>query len=203
MSAQAVLSRPVLTLNRNWQPIQTTTVKDAIVLVAKGSAVIIDPETYEVHDLETWDDVSKAKGKFEKRMVRSAHLSLAPPEVIRLTNYGDLAERSVVFSRRNIFKRDKFCCQYCGKQMATQDLTLDHVMPRSRGGESSWENTVLACIDCNKMKADRTPKEAGMTLKGVPKKPTWKMLAQVPPSMRRESWEKFLSRAYWEIELEP
>ncbi|MHC4608492.1 MAG: HNH endonuclease, partial [Planctomycetota bacterium] len=74
---------------------------------------------------------------------------------------------------------------------------------RSRGGVSSWDNCVLACVPCNKKKADRTPEEADMILKKVPKKPTWRVLSEISPAMRRVSWEKFLSRAYWETELEP
>lgn len=203
MNAQVVLARPVLTLNRNWMAIQTTTVKEAISLVAKGSAVIIDPGTYEVHDLETWNDVSKARDRFEDFRIRSSRLSIAAPEVIRLTGYEGMGERSVVFSRRNIFKRDRYTCQYCGLQPGTEDLTIDHVMPKSRGGFSAWENCILACVSCNKKKADRTPKEAKMPLRKNPAKPSWKMLAQVAPQARCESWQKFLSRAYWEVELHP
>ena len=82
-------------------------------------------------------------------------------------------------------------------------LTIEHIVPRSKGGISSWENCVLACFDCNRRKADRTPEQAGMKLRTKPRKPSWKTLAQVSPRERRQSWEQFLSRAYWEIELEP
>jgi len=75
-------------------------------------------------------------------------------------------------------------------------------MPKSRGGGSTWENCVLACIECNKRKANRTPDEAGMKLKKTPKKPTWKSLAQLNPKDRKLSWDKFISEAYWEVELE-
>ncbi|MHC4608029.1 MAG: hypothetical protein ACYTAF_14050, partial [Planctomycetota bacterium] len=86
MIAAHVLTRPALVLNRNWVPIQTTTVKEAICLVARGSALIIDTDTYEVHDLESWNDVSSAREKFEDAVIRSCHLTLAAPEVIRLTD---------------------------------------------------------------------------------------------------------------------
>ncbi len=203
MNAAALLARPVLTLNSHWVPIQTTTVQEAIGLVAKGSAVIIDTQTYEVHDLDTWNDVSVAKKKLEGAVIRSEHLALVPPDVIRLTKYEKMGERSVIFSRRNIFKRDRYTCQFCGGQPGTKELTIDHVQPRSRGGEGTWENCVLACVSCNKRKSNRTPKEAKMPLRKVPIRPTWKMLAQVSPSARRESWKSFLSKAYWETELHP
>ena len=136
-------------------------------------------------------------------MIRSSYLALVPPEVILLSGYVGMAERSVVFSRRNLYKRDRYTCQYCGAQPGAAELTIDHVLPRSRGGVSSWVNCALACVSCNKRKANRTPSEAGMPLRKAPAKPSWRALSQIPPHVRRESWGKFLSRAYWEVELEP
>lgn len=199
----AVLDRTALVLNKTWAPIQVTSVREAIGLVAKGSALIIEPGTFRTHDLRTWNDVSRARPLLEGAVIRSARLALVPPEVILLTAYDGRGERAVVFSRKNLFKRDKYACQYCGAQPGPESLTIDHVLPRSRGGVSSWENCVLACIRCNARKADRMPEKAGMKLRRAPRKPAWKLLVQVPPRERRESWEQFLSRAYWEIELEP
>jgi 5-methylcytosine-specific restriction endonuclease McrA len=203
MTTATVLQKPALVLNKNWAPIKTTSTKEAICLVAKGSAFIIEPETFRVHDLRSWDDVSRAKARLDGEMIRSARLRLLPPEVILLSTYDGLGERSVIFSRRNLFKRDRYTCQYCGAQPGPEELTIEHVVPKSQGGTSCWENCVLACVGCNKKKGSRTPDEAGMALRKVPKKPRWSALSQVPPQMRRESWEKFLSRAYWEVELEP
>lgn len=204
MTAVKALERPCLVLNRTWTPIQVTSVREAIGLVAKGSARIIDPEDFSQVDLVTWSDVSRARAKHGDAMIRSVRLALVPPEVILLNRYEGMGQKSVVFSRRNLFKRDRYCCQYCGLQLGPDELTIDHVLPKSKGGVSSWENCVLACIPCNKRKADhRTPEQAGMKLRRVPKKPSWKTLVQVPPRERRESWNQFLSRAYWEVELEP
>lgn len=200
---KAILERPALVLNKSWAPIQVTSVREAISLVAKGSALIIEPETYQTHDLGTWNDVSRAKARFEGERIRSTRLALVPPEVILLKTYQGQGERSVVFSRKNIFKRDRFTCQYCGAQPGPDSLTIEHIVPRSKGGISSWENCVLACVECNKRKADRTPEQAGMRLRTVPRKPSWRTLAHVPSRERRESWDQFLSRAYWEVELEP
>lgn len=203
MTAEQVLQRPTLVLNRRWTPIRTTPVQDAIGLVAKGTAVIIEPDSFETHDLASWNDVSRARLRFGDLAIRSPRLVLVPPEVILLTTYEGQGGRAVVFSRKNLFKRDRYTCQYCGTQPGPEELTVDHVVPRSRGGVSSWENCVLACVECNKVKADRSPAQAGLKLRRTPKKPTWKALVQVPARDRRESWDKFLSRAYWEIELEP
>lgn len=203
MNAVKALELPVLVLNRRWEPIHLSSVREAIGLVAKGSAMIIEPGSCETHHLLSWNDVSKAKDRFGDVRIRSSKLALVPPEVILLTKYEKLGERSVVFSRRNLFKRDRYTCQYCGSQPEDHsELTMDHVLPRSRGGVSTWENTVLACVECNKRKADRTPEQAGMKLRKIPRKPSWKMLAQVAPKQRRESWKDFISRAYWEVELE-
>lgn len=203
MTAEQVLQRPTLVLNRRWTPIRTTPVQDAIGLVAKGTAVIIEPDSFETHDLASWNDVSRARLRYGDLAIRSPRLVLVPPEVILLTTYEGQGGRAVVFSRKNLFKRDRYTCQYCGIQPGPEELTVDHVVPRSRGGVSSWENCVLACVECNKVKADRSPEKAGLKLRRSPKKPTWKALVQVPARDRRESWDKFLSRAYWEIELEP
>jgi 5-methylcytosine-specific restriction endonuclease McrA len=203
MTAEQVLQRPTLVLNRRWTPIRTTPVQDAIGLVAKGTAFIIEPESFETHDLASWNDVSRARLRFGDLAIRSPRLVLVPPEVILLTTYDGQGGRAVVFSRKNLFKRDRYTCQYCGIQPGPEELTVDHVVPRSRGGVSSWENCVLACVECNKLKADRSPAQSGLKLRRSPKKPTWKALVQVPARDRRESWDKFLSRAYWEIELEP
>ena len=203
MEAAKAHDRTVLVLNRRWDPIQTTSVKDAIGLVAKGSAFVIDPATFDRHDLVSWGEVSKAMKAVGESLIRSQHLAIVPPEVVVLTAYEGRGERSVVFSRKNIFKRDRYTCQYCGKQPGPEELTIDHVMPRSRGGTSTWENCLLACVECNKRKADKTPEEAKMPPRKAPKKPSWKTLSQVHPKARRESWEQFLGRAYWEVELEP
>jgi 5-methylcytosine-specific restriction endonuclease McrA len=202
-STARLLDRQTLVLNRNWQAIQVTSVREAIGLVAKGSAFVLEPETYERHDLFSWADVSKTKVRVGDAVIRSPRLVILPPEVIVLSNYDGQGEKSVIFSRRNLFKRDRYTCQFCGVQPGPEALTIDHVLPKSRGGISSWENCVLSCMECNKRKSNRTPDEAGMKLRKIPKKPSWRILTQVPPQERRESWEAFLSKAYWSVELEP
>ena len=97
-----------------------------------------------------------------------------------------------------MFKRDHYTCQYCGVQPGTEELSIDHVVPRSQGGMSSWENCVLACVACNKRKADRTPEQAGMRLRKRPVRPTWKPL-YADHRARIASWAKFISEAYWNV----
>ena len=213
-----LLEQPTLVLNRNWVPIHTLPTRIAIGLVARGSARIIDPESYEVHDLISWDSVSRARdlsrpkigdvsseASFEdsqaETLIRSARLALAPPEIIVLTCYGGVGDKTVTFSRLNLYRRDRYTCQYCGGRPGSKELTIDHVMPRSRGGALSWENCVLACVACNKRKGSRTPEEAGMALLAAPVRPHWQSIRRFPARPTYKSWEKFLSKAYWEVEL--
>lgn len=204
-TTMTTLGRPALVLNKHWLPLRLAPVREAIGLVAKGAALILEPGTYRTHDLRSWDDVSRATARVGDAMIRSARLALLPPELILLRGYDGpgAGARAAVFSRRNLFKRDRVTCQYCGARPGSEELTIDHVLPRSRGGRSTWENCVLACVACNALKADRTPEEARMPLRRPPRKPSWKSLVQAPAPERRESWEAFLSRAYWDVELDP
>jgi 5-methylcytosine-specific restriction endonuclease McrA len=116
---------------------------------------------------------------------------MAVPEVICLTRFDRLPSTAVTFSRRNVARRDHQTCQYCGAQPGWESITVDHVVPRSRGGTSSWTNCVAACVACNARKADRTPEQAGMKLRRRPARPDWKPL-YAARAARVESWARFL-----------
>jgi 5-methylcytosine-specific restriction endonuclease McrA len=193
-----VLQRPTLVLNRNWQPVNVATVARALVLLWNESARVIDPASYQVY---TWDDWARLRPEEGEAFIHAVRTRLRVPEVIVLAQYNRHPQAAVSFSRNNIFKRDHWTCQYCGKQPGGEELTIDHVLPRSQRGVSSWENCVLACIDCNKGKADRTPQQAGMKLRRAPVRPAWKPL-YARGNVRMESWAKFISEAYWNIPLE-
>ena len=193
-----VLEHPTLVLNRNWQPVNVATVARALVLLWNESARVVDPADYRLY---TWADWSELRPDEGERFIQAVRLRLRVPEVIVLAEYDRLPTAAVSFSRRNIFKRDHWTCQYCGCQPGGEELTIDHVIPRSQGGTSTWENCVLACIGCNKRKADRTPHQAGMRLRKVPVRPTWKPI-YARDSVRIESWSKFISETYWNVPLE-
>ena len=131
----------------------------ALVLLWNESARVVDPEDFQLY---TWTDWSKLMPQADEPFIRAVRFRLRVPEVVALSDYDRLPAAPVTFSRRNIFKRDHYTCQYCGAQPGSEELTVDHVVPRSQGGVSSWENCVLACVACNKRKADRTPQQAGM-----------------------------------------
>ncbi len=193
-----VLEQPTLVLNRNCQPVHVATVERALVLLWNESARVVDPEDFQLY---TWADWSKLKPKDGEAFVQAVRFRLRVPEVVALTGYDRLPLGAVTFSRRNVFKRDHYTCQYCGAQPGIEELTIDHVLPRSQGGVSSWTNCVLACMACNKRKADRTPEQAGMKLRKQPNRPAWKPL-YADHTMRIASWSKFISEAYWNVELQ-
>ena len=197
MTANA-LSHPTLVLNKSWVPIHTTPVRSALCLLFKGSALAVQPDSYEVHSFESWADLQVEP---DEPHVKTVQLRIRIPEIITLTNYNRVPLQSASFSRRNLFKRDRNTCQYCGVQPGTAELTIDHVLPRSRGGKTSWTNCALACAKCNARKANRTPIQASMRLRCEPKAPRRRPTMGIPVGQVRQSWEKFVSDLYWDVEL--
>jgi 5-methylcytosine-specific restriction endonuclease McrA len=141
--ANGMLHSPVLVLNASYEPIHVTAVKRAVVLVLKGVARTEEQNHGILH---------------------SASLTLAVPSVIRLMEYRRIPRQTRALSRKNILLRDRNTCQFCGRVFPASDLTLDHVIPRSRRGTTSWDNLVASCYRCNNIKGDRTPEEAGLKL---------------------------------------
>ncbi len=195
---ETFLDQRALVLNRSWVAIDTTTVRRAIVWIYRGIARAVNPETYEAHDFQAWADLSIVR---DQPTIRTINLKIRVPEVILLQMYNDVPRKEVVFSRRNIYKRDRYTCQYCGARPGSEELSIDHVLPRAQGGRSTWTNCVLACVECNKRKANRTPIEAGMHLLKPPIRPPWTPLVSVRLGTLRASWERFLSEKYWNTEL--
>lgn len=190
----------VLVLNRSWVAINISTVRRAVTLLYQGVARAVHPIDYSLYDFENWCELSKA-GQ-EGRYIHTPSISIRVPEVILLSVFNGFFRNEVRFSRRNIFERDKNSCQYCLKRFAKADLTIDHVVPQSKGGRDIWENLVLACVKCNVKKANRTPEEAGMPLKKRPVKPSWlPQLRSGVPSGEFTSWQRFVDAAYWDAEL--
>lgn len=197
------LSRPVLVLNKKWTPVGTVSLQRAITMLwseysdGTPKAKIIEPESYQQM---SWDDWSKLKPSATDEVIKAANISFRIPEVIQLSRYEKLPQPKVHFSRRTLYKRDHYTCQYCLKRPGSEELTIDHVVPRAQGGETSWTNCVLACIECNSRKANRTPDQASMKLHTVPKKPRVTLFKSDLKPVK--SWEAFVGAAYWSVELE-
>jgi 5-methylcytosine-specific restriction endonuclease McrA len=183
-----VLELPTLVLNRSWQPIQVTTVVRALAMLWNGNAKAVEPDEYRLYDWDEWSGLGPAPGR---PCVRTARSSFRAPEVVRLAHYDRLPGAAVAFSRRNVAKRDHHTCQYCGTQPGAESITIDHVVPRSQGGASSWTNCVAACARCNALKADRTPEQAGMAPRRRPVRPEWRP-HYAAQGLRVESWARFL-----------
>ncbi|RLB41283.1 MAG: HNH endonuclease [Deltaproteobacteria bacterium] len=169
----------VLLLNITYEPLRIINWKKAITLLLLGKVEVL--EEY-------------------GREIRSVSFTIKLPSVVRLLRLVKRPKSPVKFSRQNIYARDKYRCQYCGQKFSSEELTYDHVIPRSRGGKTEWENIVTCCVDCNRRKGGRTPSEAGMRLIKKPEKPTWVPALRITIGFREvpQSWRDYL---YWNVEL--
>jgi 5-methylcytosine-specific restriction endonuclease McrA len=166
----ASLNRNVLILNQNYEPMSVITAKKAVILIYLGKAEII-----ERHPI--WE-------------VRSVRTAIPFPSIVRLIAFINIPRKRVVLSRKNIIKRDNGRCQYCGSPH--KPLTVDHVLPKNRGGEDSWENLACACVSCNNRKGNRTPEEAKMPLIRKPQRPTHIFFMQHFVGVVDERWKPYL-----------
>ncbi|OGR97323.1 MAG: hypothetical protein A2V88_01300 [Elusimicrobia bacterium RBG_16_66_12] len=184
-----------LVLNKSFRAVAVADWQRALTLVYMGLAEALDEELTP-YDFPAWVEISSNWVEAPGGFVSSTRLRFAVPEVIRLVRYDRIPLREVAFTRHNIFARDKHRCSYCGKKKSTDELDLDHVLPRSRGGPHEWDNVVTSCRPCNLKKADKLPDEAGMPLKVTPAKPRWTLLGCLVPHPRKDiptSWKKLLS----------
>ncbi len=173
MAGRNGIDTPVLVLNASYEPINICAARRALVLVLKGVAT---PEEY------------------SPQLLRSARQAIPLPSVIRLLEYRRIPQQTRALSRKNILMRDRYTCQYCLRTLPSSELTLDHVIPRSRSGETTWENLVTCCHECNNRKGNRTPEEAGMKLARPPRPFTLHTSRHIMRLLGRseERWRKYL-----------
>ena len=164
------MSKKVLVLNNNYEPLSICNVRKAISLLYLGKAELV----------EAWDG----------RVLRSVSTSMPYPSIVRLSFFVRVPYKKIVLSRKNIMRRDGYQCQYCGRSEA--NLTVDHIIPKSRGGTDCWENLVTACVECNNKKGDRTPQEAKMKLLRKPIKPNHVMFMRHFVTSVDEKWKPYL-----------
>lgn len=211
--AVAALSHNVLVLNKFYQAVRVINVRRAFSLLCRELAEVIHIETDRAsgksqwHNLkfDDWRELSELKAEFEPDefdWIHTVRFQIAVPRIIRLFAYDKLPRQDVKFNRRNIYARDSNRCQYCGKKYPTTELSLDHVVPRSQGGKSTWDNIVCCCIKCNVKKGGRTPEQAHLHLITKPVKPKRSPVISIRLADERyHSWKQFLDTAYWTVEL--
>jgi 5-methylcytosine-specific restriction endonuclease McrA len=196
-----MLNSSVLVLNRSYLPVHVTSARRAFTLLYQGIARVVN-EQYQTFDFEEWSQLAVAR---EAEAVGTPSGRIRIPRVIALVAFDRLPKRHVRFSRINLMARDNFQCQYCGRRPHRAELNLDHVVPRSLGGRSTWENVVTSCVDCNRRKGGRTPRQAHLKLVKRPERPRWTPLANLMwSSVRYQEWRPFLSvvdASYWNVEL--
>lgn len=166
------MNRRVLILNADYSPIMVSSVQRAFILMY----------------LKKTELVERANGY----KIRSVSAQFPMPAVIKLNNYVNVPYKKVALTRQNIFKRDDFQCQYCERK---DQLTLDHVVPKARGGKSTWENLITACNRCNAHKGDQTPKDAGMPLINQPFRPTYNSFIKNSSGFVCDEWLPYLESA--------
>jgi len=169
----------VLLLNATFEPLKVIDWKRAIRLLTLEKV-----EVLEEYDKE----------------IRSVTFAIRLPSVLRLLRYVKYRKKDIKFSRANIYARDNFSCQYCGRKFETQDLTFDHVTPKRYGGRTEWRNIVTSCYRCNRIKGGKTLREVGFKLRKKPVKPDWVPFLMITISSRSvpDSWRDYL---YWNLEL--
>ena len=164
-----ILSKKVLLLNSSYEPISIINSKKAIIMLMLGKVDYIE------------------KGN---KFIKSEKIQFLLPVVVKLKAFVYLKRRRIALTRQNIFKRDNYICQYCGKK--SKSLTIDHVIPKNKGGVDSWENLVSACVKCNLSKADNYLKDINMPLLNKPKKPHFLLYMQGYVNNEYESWKPYL-----------
>ena len=159
----------VLVLNQNYEPLSVCSARRAVVLLCLEKAEMVERN----HEL-----------------VRSVSMTIPLPSIVRLSRFVRVPRKRILLNRRNVIKRDNHQCQYCGTKQ--QPLTLDHVIPKNRGGEDTWENLVCACARCNNKKGQRTPEEAGLVLKRQPRRPNYLMFIRHFVGINDQRWCRYL-----------
>jgi 5-methylcytosine-specific restriction endonuclease McrA len=200
------LNANVLVLNRLYMAVRVTNARRAFSLLFRNLAEVISVEDgkYASYDFESWNELSEYRDEMpeDTDWVQTVRAEIAVPRIIRLFGYDRLPKQSVKLNRRNIYARDRNTCQYCGQKFPTSELSIDHVKPRSQGGQSSWQNLVCSCVSCNSRKGGRTPVQAHMHLIRKPVQPRRNPVINLRLGQDKYAcWQAFLDNAYWSVEL--
>ena len=196
----APLDKQVLVLNRLWQPVNTCSAKRAFALLFLDHAHVVDSDdnnVFSTHDIQSWISYSSAFDPGEHAdLVRSVSHAFLLPKIIVLQSFDRLPKKEIKFTRENVFQRDGYTCQYCSITFEIKELNIDHVIPRDKGGKTTWENVVCSCIRCNTKKANKLPAEANMFPRQKPSAPRWRPFMSGDRKAQQhydEAWRHFTS----------
>ena len=185
-----------LVLNRIWQPVNVVGVERAFSLLSLDHAQVIyaEDESFRVFNSLAWFDFCRETEALKgARIIHTVSQQVIVPSVLLLRSYDRILLQEMKFNRQNLLERDDYRCQYCGKSFAPKELNMDHVLPKDRGGGTSWENVVTSCIRCNSKKSNRLPREAGMRLLNEPKRPARRpFVSSLYGRPVEKTWEHFL-----------
>lgn len=187
----------VLVLNRLWQAVNIVGVQRAFSLLLQDHAQVIytGDGSFQMMDSEKWLELSEeAMPEDNEAYVQTVRMRIRVPKVLLLRHYDKLPAQEVRFTRENLFERDNYRCQYCGNSFEAEDLNMDHVIPRDRGGRTSWENIVTSCIKCNSRKANKLPHQANMHLIKKPERPRWRpFISSLIDQNYDSEWDHFIN----------
>lgn len=185
-----------LVLNRLWQPVNVVGVERAFSLLSLDHAQVIyaEDESFRVFNSTKWFEFCREiESSTGKRVIHTVNQRVIVPSVLLLRSYDRILLQEMKFNRQNLLERDDFRCQYCGKAFAPKELNMDHVLPKDKGGGTSWENVVTSCIKCNSKKSNRLPREAGMRLLKDPRRPARRpFVSSLYGRPVEKTWEHFL-----------
>ena len=205
-----ILGTHVLVLSKSWHAVDTCSVQSAFGKLCTETCRFLDHKDFSLHKLESWFSMDPSDGD---PVVHTSNDEIRVPEVIVLNTVTSTKKRIMQFSRRNLMRRDKGICQFCGIKPVPAEITIDHLVPRRKNGKSTWLNCVISCKDCNTRKADRTLQEAKMKLRdrpemrdayphdpskwALPFEPAWSPVFRINSVEMKDSWKQFLSEEVW------
>lgn len=199
----AALQNDVLVLNKHWRALRIITAAEALADLFVGRVEAVDTD-YQSYDFASWHELSEYASAFEAeghRFVQTVTSAVLVPVVVRLLRFDRITRPTLRLSRKNVYLRDNYTCQYTGQKLPSSELNLDHIVPASRGGKTTWENLVCCSVEVNSLKGDKTPAEAGLKLIQTPRRPDATELLFKSRRGRHDSWKHFVDAAYWNTEL--
>ena len=185
----------VLVLNRNWQAIHVKTPLEAVSMMYANTATVLYVEGEEIFQPMTWNQWIALPYDENELYINTVNSKIRVPKIIILAKYNKVPQRRPKLSKRNIWLRDDFTCQYTGKKLKKSEGNIDHVVPKSKGGKTDWSNLVIACKEINQLKADKPPEQAGLKLIKPPSEPTSHIATDfINNNFNVKEWDIFLNK---------